>query len=289
MEIGRVSSWNRMSDMQINKTGLTDTKSKSIQNEITDVQQQMQKLPSKEEYSPSEKADERKKLQKEISGLNIKLKLHQDELLKSQKREVMLAELQEEKEASSDKADKEELSAGEKRADRQETVLTKNSDGTVILKEEKNSEGKSSVEAEDEAKENIEADTEKDAGLSHKDMHAMVSADNSIQQAGRQGIVIARMKDGVVILKGEISQDERYGADTGKKQAELGKMEKREQRARAFQSSTLGEANITVRSAAQAKLPGAKESVQANSEKSLVKFFQEDQAARQRFHISFAN
>ena len=54
MGIGRVSSWNCMSDMQMNPTGMTDTKSKSIQKEITDVQQKMQKLPSKEEYSPSE-------------------------------------------------------------------------------------------------------------------------------------------------------------------------------------------------------------------------------------------
>lgn len=289
MEIGRVSSWNRMSDMQMNKTGLTDTKSKSIQKEITDVQQQMQKLPSKEEFSASEKAEERKKLQKEISNLNIKLKLHQEELLKSQKREAMLAELQVEKATSPDKADKEELSAQEKQAGGQGSVITKNSDGTVILKEEKNQDGKRSEETEDKKKENIETDEVKDAGLSHKEMHAIVSADNSIQRADRQGVVIARIKDGVVILKGEINQDERYGADTGKKQAEFEKMEKREQRARTFQYSALGEANITVRSAAQAKLPGAKESVQANSEKSVVKFFQEDQAARQRFHISFGN
>lgn len=284
MGIGRVSSWNRMSDMQMNPTGMTDTKSKSIQKEITDVQQKMQKLPSKEEYSPSEMADERKKLQKEISGLNIKLKLHQEELLKSQKREAMLAKLQEEKELSPDKTEKEEASDREEQAKGQETVLTKNSDGTVILKEEKNPDG--SVKTEDETKENIEADTKKDAGLSHKEMHAMVSANHSIQQAGRQGVVIARMKEGVVILKGEISQDERYGADTGKKQAELEKMEKREQRARAFQSSSLGEANSTVRSAAKANLPGAKDGVQTR-DNNVVKFFQEDEAARQRFYISF--
>lgn len=125
MGIGRVSSWNCMSDMQMNPTGMTDTKSKSIQKEITDVQQKMQKLPSKEEYSPSEMADERKKLQKEISGLNIKLKLHQEKLLKSQKREAMLAKLQEEKELSPDKTEKEEASDREEQAKRQETVLTK--------------------------------------------------------------------------------------------------------------------------------------------------------------------
>ncbi len=108
MGIGSITSTGSMSVMQMTTTDLKDQKSKSIQNEITDVQQQMQKLSSKEELSANEKANERKKLQKEISGLNTELKQHQEELLRSQKREQMLAELREdadpaEKEKSEDK------------------------------------------------------------------------------------------------------------------------------------------------------------------------------------------
>ncbi|RAZ94063.1 hypothetical protein DK853_37090, partial [Klebsiella oxytoca] len=71
--------------------------SKSIQHEITSVQQQMQTLSSEEELSANEKADERKKLQKEISDLNTELKRHQEELGRTRKREIMLSEMQEDK------------------------------------------------------------------------------------------------------------------------------------------------------------------------------------------------
>ena len=50
MGIGSVGSFNRMSGMQI-LSGSTDTKSKSIQKEITDAQQQIKKLSSKEEIN----------------------------------------------------------------------------------------------------------------------------------------------------------------------------------------------------------------------------------------------
>lgn len=285
MGIGSVGSFNRMSGMQI-LSGSTDTKSKSIQKEITDAQQQIKKLSSKEEISVSEKANEQKKLQKEISSLNTELKRHQEELLKSQKREAMLAKLQEERGIPADKADEKETTAHRQQEDRQETVIAKNSDGTVILKEELNQEEKPGAEAADKAKENIDADLSADT---RKEMHAMVSADKSIQRADRQGTVIARIRDGIAILKGEINQDERYGADTGKKQAEFEKMEKKEQRARAFQFSDLGEANSTMRSAAKAKVPGAKDRTQVNPDKNVIKIFEQNQADRQQFQISFGN
>ena len=77
--------------MQMTSADLKDHKSKNIQNEITEVQQQIQNLSSTEELSANEKADERKKLQKEKSSLDNELKQHQEELLRSQKREAMLA------------------------------------------------------------------------------------------------------------------------------------------------------------------------------------------------------
>ena len=95
MGIGSITSTNSMSGMQMITAASTDPKIKNIQNEITDAKQQMQKLSSKEEISANEKASERKKFQKEISDLNTELKQHQEELRKSQKREIMLAELRE--------------------------------------------------------------------------------------------------------------------------------------------------------------------------------------------------
>lgn len=95
MGVGNITSMNSMAGLQTSMAGSTDVKSKNIQNEITDIEQQMQKVSSQEELSADEKADERKKLQKEISSLNTELERHQEEFLRSQKREVMMAKLQE--------------------------------------------------------------------------------------------------------------------------------------------------------------------------------------------------
>ena len=97
MGISSITSTNSMSAMQMAAPNLKDQKSKNIQSDITNAQQQMKKLSSKEDLSANEKTNERKKLQKEISSLNIELKQYQEELRKSQKKEVMMAELQDRK------------------------------------------------------------------------------------------------------------------------------------------------------------------------------------------------
>lgn len=152
MGIGGVTSVNNsMSVTQMTSASLKDHKSKNIQNEITEVQQKIQKLSSEDELSLNEKADEKKKLQKEKSSLDTELKQHQEELLRSQKREIRLAELQEKqgpakeddetKEnaqaagAAADTADKESRPTDDKQPLQPGTVITQNNDGTVILKE----------------------------------------------------------------------------------------------------------------------------------------------------------
>ncbi|MDE6608823.1 MAG: hypothetical protein K2K54_13890, partial [Lachnospiraceae bacterium] len=325
-------------------SGSTDTKSKSIQNEITGARQQMQKLSSKEELSANERTTEQRKLRKEISSLNTELKQHQDELLKSQKREIMMAKLQEEQkpekeeksadkvqaeETSQSKADKKSLPSDKQQNNGQETVIAKNNDGTVILKDKMNQNGKRGTDAvrnqvsetslngadeknlpsdklpaspvggskEDAGTEEETKDINNDtnAGLSSKEIHALVSSDASVQQADRQGTIIARIRDGIVILRGEIAQDEKRGIDTERKQAELEKMEKKEQRATAFQFSVLSGANNAMKSAARANdAAGEKNKTQVNTENNAfinaVKFSRnEEQAAQQRFYVSFGN
>ena len=88
MGISGIASTNSMSVVQMTAADLKDQKSKSIQTEITNAQQQLQKLSSAEDLSAHEKMAEQKKLQKEISGLNTKLKQHQEDLRSSQKREI---------------------------------------------------------------------------------------------------------------------------------------------------------------------------------------------------------
>lgn len=319
MGIGSVTSTNSMSGVQTITAASTDPKIKNIQNEITDAKQQMQKLSSKEDLSVNEKTDERKKLQKEISDLNTELKQHQEELSRSQKREIMLAELREdqnptkekatedkiqETKDSSDQEDEKKLPLEGQQSESQGTVIARNSDGVVILTEETNpnenqgvsTEKTQTAETEEESTDETVAkptvsDTVTDTGLNHKDMRAMVSADSSVQQANRQGSIVARTRDGIAILKGEIKLDELRGADTEKKQAELEKMEQREERATTFQFSVLGEANNAMKSAVG--VSGATNAVQANADNNAylnaMKISQEnEQAAQQRFFVSFS-
>lgn len=312
MGIGSVTSANSMSGMQTIASRTADPKIKKYQNEITNVQQQMQKLSSTEELSVTEKTNERKKLQNEISSLNMELKRHQEELLRSQKRETMLARLQEEKEpakeentedkiqtkeTSPDKADEKDLPSDNGQTPQPGTVIAKNSDGTVILKDRTDQDDKARADGASE-KQDGSSDSDTEAGLSHKKIHAIVSADSSVQQASRQGTVIAKTRDGIAILKGEMNQDKKRGVDTEKDQAEVEKMEKKEQRAISFQFSTLAEANNTMKTAAKANTAGIKDVTPANTENNAFSnpLFNalnlsqtEDQAARQRFFVSLGH
>lgn len=367
MGISSITSMNSMSGIQMTVAGSTESKNKSIQNEITETQQQMRALSSKEELSVNEKANERKTLQKKIASLNTELKQHQEELNKSQRREIRMAELLEDKapanagtskgkiqpdETSLDQADKttekgnaekeaktadntkdaeefrKEMPAlvSENASAQQGTVITKSNDGIVLLKEKMNPNAKSGIAAEKKTASEMafnntderilpttdnqqtnetqkEALTEKKAktvdndmntetGLSRQEMLALVSANASVQQAGQQGTVIARISGDIVILKGEINQDEQRGIDTGKKQEELEKLEQREQRARTFQTSVLGEANNAMKSTAKTMVSGAANRTQVNTEinNPFRNAFQlseiEAQASQQRFYIS---
>ncbi len=338
MGIGSVTSMNNMSGIQTAMTGQTDVKSKNIQNKITGIQQQMQKLSSKEDLSVDEKANERKKLQKEISGLNTKLKRQQDEFRKSQKKEIMMAKLQEDQKPADVETSTAKLQADEanekdtaekttklsnqnnetsavsstdtpaRQTGHSGTVITNNNDGVVVLKGEMNrndkqdiSAGKKQADETDETNEDgiikeetKNTDTKADNGLSHQEIRAIASADASIQQAGRQETVIARIRGGIAILKGEINQDGKQEVNnTEKKQSALEELEKKEERARAFQFSILGEAGNTMKSASDAAAAGAKTDAQSNAENNA--FFNalkltngEDLASQQMFHVSIS-
>lgn len=329
MSIGGVASANSMSVMQMTTTNTTDTKSKSIQKELTDVQQQIQKLSSDEELSDEEKSNERKKLQKEKSDLNAELKQRQEELGRSQKREIMLAQLREdqnaavetdsdgrirpEEEKSEDKPQTQETVSGQaeeknppidgSQTRQPGTVISQTSDGTVILKgtlaQQENTGADTAVEASDEAEETgketaAEKDTEPaedgtvtDTGFSDREVHAMVSADTSAQQADRVGAIVAKTNDGIAILKSEIAQDERRGVDTERKQQELERLEQQEARAAAFQFSVLNGANNAMKATTETNEPETKTNTENNAYAKALSISQEEQA-QERFHVSIA-
>ncbi len=255
MGVGSISSMNGMTGMQMPVSGFTDTKSKKVQNEITEMQRQMQKLSSDEELSVDEKSDERKKLQQEISSLNTELKRYEEESLKARKRKEMLAELREYEEPaeegeSADKiqADGKEEGAAETKTEAA-TVIFQDSDGTVLLKggvdqaeergvdaEKKQADETEEEDMAEEAVKPMDEEDETDTGISGREMYAMVFAEDSEQQEETQDRVIADIKGDIAVLKGEISQDKRRGVDTDQKQEELEKLQRREERARELQN-----------------------------------------------------
>lgn len=320
MGIDKATSANRISDMQMITAHSAKPESRTIQNKITTVQQKMQKISSKEELSVNEKMDERKKLRKELASLNRKLKQQEDALRSSRKRELLTEKLQKNQEPAKeetpeDKAQAKAISSGPASrkslpADGQHTdqpgiILLRSRDGLVRLKEGAsraedpgvNTEKKPADETSEKngAEKNAKAtdnDIITDNNLSAKETHAMVSADASIRQAGRLGTVITRTNDGIVILKGEIAQDEKRSIDTRKKEAELEKLEKAEQRAIAFQFSVLGEADKTLEAATDTnRVTGIRNNTPASAERNAfihaVNVSQEKQAAQQNFYVSF--
>lgn len=325
MGISGIASTNNMSVMQMPSADLKDHKSKNIQNEITEVQQQIQKLSSTEELSANEKADERKKLQKEKSSLDNELKQHQEELLRSQKREAMLAELREAQnpvkkeddedgmtaaEASVNQAEKENPAADEQQAQPLQpgTVISQSSDGTVILKDVMNPAENSTSAAEtgpaDETKEaaaaaeetepeeeETDTDPAKEFRPTANEMQAMVSADTSSQMADRMGALVTKTDDGIAVLKGEIKQDSYYGTDTERKEAELKEMQKQSYRETTVQLAMLNEAGNAMKAAVDT------ESANTAAQNDTGKHFQvsglrasqqEEQALQQGFQVSIA-
>lgn len=319
--IGSIASSNSISVKQVSSSDLKDQKSKSLQNDITDVQRQMQKLSSEEDLTATEKAAERKKLEKEKSDLSTKLKLHQDELQKSQKREIKLAELQEEQKpekeeetenkvqaadtsSSADTAGEAKQPADDRHAMQPGTVITQNSDGTVILKEILNQTTDRGAEAQNRQTESVKekaavSETEKQAaedeesantGLSGNEVQAMVSADSIMQQADHQGTLVTKTGDDIAVLKGEIKQDAYRGTNTERKEAELKEMQEQRKREMAFQFSMLGEANRSSQTAAETN--ASANSTQIDTERTFhvsgVNASQEDIALQQGFQVSIA-
>lgn len=326
--IGSTSPMNSMSSMQTTRSSdVKDQKTKSLQNDITQVQQQMQKLSSDEDLSVTEKEAEKKKLEQEKSDLSAKLKLHQDELLKSQKREIKLAQLQEEREpekeeasednvqtaetsSASDLTDKKNQPADERLSLHPGTIITQTSDGTVILKEVMNQTADRSADAKssptDETKEKTgfesekaaakqtvqtnEDDTAADIGLTESEVQAMVSADSTMQQADRQGTLVNKTGNDIAVLKSEIKQDALRGVDTDKKEAELKELQKQQKREMEVQFSMLGEANRTAQTATETN--ASANSTQIDSERTFhvsgIGASQEDQALQQGFQVSIA-
>ena len=277
MGISGISAIGSASGGQMMSAQSVDTVSKSIQDEISEVQRQKQSLSSNKDMPVEEKTKKRQELQQEISSLNAKLRQHQAEVRKEKQKELMKDNAQtgrtdtgsEERRADEKKASA--VKAAEGRETETKDTDTKDNAGrdsqakavqaqSGSQKEvaANNAAGSKSQSVDDrsvtsrdtgvkEAKDNNTDDQE--LGISAAQMQGMVAADSQMKNMGVQDRVIARIEGGVAILKGEIRQDENRGADTAPKRAELEKQEQRTRWAAATSFADLGVSSNTEKQA----------------------------------------
>lgn len=237
MGIGGVKAMDGMAGVQKTAVRPVDIASKNIQDKISNVQRQKQGLASKQEMSAEEKAKKRQELQQELSGLNTQLRQRQAEARREQQKEVLLKEAQpaDSRVADAEKgkdraaAENEEKSkvnsgAGEERAinaeNPEEETVNK---GLRAAEEETEKKKAAGVDDKDKEPENV--------GMPAEEMQAIIKREAFGEQTKRREAVIARMESGIVILKGEIKQDELRGADVEKKKTELKRQEQKVQKA----------------------------------------------------------
>mgnify|MGYP006365513745 CR=1 FL=1 len=77
MAINSIPSNHDFSNITALKSSASDTSSKTLQNQLTNTEQRLNRLSSDSKISAAEKAKERQKLQKQIAELNRKLRLLQ--------------------------------------------------------------------------------------------------------------------------------------------------------------------------------------------------------------------
>lgn len=198
MSISGVSASQSVLAQRTVKQEPVDAISKSIENEISDVQRQRQQV-SKQDLSADEKMKKRQELQQEISRLNNQLRQRQAEARKKQNKEKVAKE----RDAENVKADNE----------KKEQVAASKKDET----KEKEAESKT-VEMQDAKKERVKEQT-------------VVSAEVAVSQSRLQNKVVSGIRNNINVLKGEIRQDKARGENVDDKKEQLEKQRNRLRRA----------------------------------------------------------
>lgn len=207
MAINSIPSNHDFSNITALKSSASDTSSKTLQNQLTNTEQRLNRLSSDSKISAAEKAKERQKLQKQIAELNRKLRL-----------------LQLKKEEEQEKAQKEK----EQKAALQEEMLSdavsKNSSVHETLTDTHRTEeiSKETPEAEKKAQA-MEKETEKPKPdvISSQDVQKMLVASSTLQKNRIQNQVIHQKENTEHILQNEIKMDEIHGNVNTFKQKEL--------------------------------------------------------------------
>lgn len=200
MSIGGINATESAMASHLMKTEPIDSMSKSIENEISDIQRQRQQV-LKEDISVDEKQEKRRKLQQEISRLNAQLKQHQSEVRREQSKEDITKRI--------------------------------GPDGNVLgADEDKNNQSEALEKEETEAKENenIVINEKEEKKILRQDQ-SVIATSFAIEQAKLQNSVVSGMKNDITMIKGEIRLDSARGENVEDKRELLDKSRNRLHRA----------------------------------------------------------
>lgn len=289
--IANITSVRSVSAVRKPDVKTVDTASKSIKDDISAVERQKQSVSPQTDLSVDEKRKRRQELQQELSSLKTKLRMSEAEASRESQKEALAeekrtvagedttagesraAETLKEDAAEKEEAAKEERKEAqlqkmkesvlgdhtEKAAARQQEADQAKAAGTVTGKpetdglgiEERTGENGAAVKEE---KTGTEEEKEKTPGFSQREVRSMIEEDKAAELARQQGVIVARIENDIVILKGEIRQDEDRDVDVTKKKEELKEQEERAQWAVNAQFSAIGQTNMRMQEAAQDRL-----------------------------------
>lgn len=212
-----------------------DAERRNIEKDIVEVEQEKQALSSEKDISVEEKKKRRQDLQRELASLNTKLRMHEAE-----------ADREEETKSETSALPSEKNEAEEMRVNNRTGNAESERTGNAADKEKAHN----GVEKDGIKPDGIEGSvSEKDAAIARPDVQSVITERNAMDQIKRQGTVIARIENDIVILKGEIQQDEARGLDVKEKKEELKEQEKKVQQATDSQFSAIGQTNRMVHKA----------------------------------------
>lgn len=202
MAINPISSNNTPMSTSPSAVSLTDTETKTIQNEIINKNQRLNRVTSDAKMSAEEKAKERREIQKQIDELNRKLEL----LRMEQKEKAKKAQKEQEEKAVVAQRQTEEISSKEKKE-----IIPED-----ISKEDSKKEEELKKEASKEQIENL--------SIHPQDIQKLLESSTVLQ---KEQIIhnTQRQKDSAEnILASEIKSDKIYGTDTSDKREKLSSM-----------------------------------------------------------------
>ncbi|MBQ9118609.1 MAG: hypothetical protein IJY09_00950 [Lachnospiraceae bacterium] len=185
MSISNITLNNNLPSISSAPVSTADTESKTLQTQLAQKQQHLNRISSDSELSSEKKAKERQELEQQIAELNRKLKL-----------------LRMEKEEEAEKAKKEQ---------EQKMELLENATERSSQKEARNED--SALQEQDTAPEPIE--------ISAVNVHKLLVASSRLQQTRIQESAVQQKEHTENVLKSEITLDALRGSDTTQKEEKL--------------------------------------------------------------------